>query len=170
MAPLLVFLMAVSSQSDLCHDEEFAGAAVLASAALEEDAEELKVSEDRAGMVLLTWRIEACQLMQSNYELYESTRQAIARECSSREHLEERDSQVRARRILEVIEERSPNIVALAWGVRNPESGQIVHRVIVSDTAFSANFTIPGYGRNQDFEPECSVTSSDWYSIGGSEG
>ena len=142
------------SQSATCVDENASQMGLAASAALQEIAEERGVPEPSAGAVLLLIRQEACDLLEGQPRLWESTRRAIEAECSRVVLLPGLNESDYLRAAAAPISESVPSIVAIAWAVGN-DSGNVHHVFLVADGAEALRVVSPGFGREGSSESSC---------------
>ena len=151
-------MIGASTGDGLCADDEVRGAAFAVASVLEER----RVLNSGPGeihfAVVMDWRREACELLESDPELYQTTRRAIESECFSLESVAESNSAKRIEAVKGIVEKRSPDLVALGW----LEVGEGKRTgVIVSDRAFAAEFLL-SYNAGNWVIDSCTVNASPW--------
>ena len=160
MLTLVAVLSSVLSV-DACSDEEFLASGALASAALQEIAQQRGITELQAGGVLVTWRREACNLLDGDPVLFDATRSAIELECRQVDALPNGDEQAYVDASRKIIEVRSPDLVALVWATPSQSSlAGTEHIYIVTDGATAVRASLLGYGREGAMRSTC--INSPW--------
>lgn len=161
MMNLVAALVIASSQGVFCHDEEIEGSAYLVATMLEERSREKSAASGQPEALFVTWRREACELLETEPDLFPGTRKAIESECFDVRRFPGSDRGNLVGLAREVVRERNPDLMALGW-VEESKGSELRHMlVVVSDGAFSANWRI-SWDREQWKGSSCEVSPSDW--------
>ena len=161
MMNLFATLAIASSQGVFCYDEEIKGSAYLVATLLEERSRGNSEASASREALFVTWRREACELLETEPELFPVTRKAIESECFDVKRLPGNNRANLVGLAREVVRERNPDLMALGW-VEETKGNEPRHMlVVVSDGAFSANWRI-SWDREHWKGSRCEVSPSDW--------
>lgn len=139
-----------------CNTEEFVPLVAHASIAIQELAQEKNIKETEVGAILMVWRMEACELLNQNAELYSETVDAIEKECSTLIQLNgnnEKEYVEDARKHLTW--HKNPSHVVIGWAINIQNTNQQIHTVIASDGVEAIRAEYPGFGRDGETIVEC---------------
>ena len=161
MMNLFATIVIASSQGVFCYDEEIKSSAYLVATMLEERSRGNSEASASREALFVTWRREACELLESEPELYPVTRKAIESECFDVKPFPGNNRENLVGLAREVVRERNPDLMALGW-VEDTKGNEPRHmQVVVSDGAFSANWRI-SWDREHWKGSRCEVSPSDW--------
>lgn len=128
---------------------------MMASARIEEIAEEKRIPENEVGAVLLLWRQEACDLLDGQPRLLDETLAAIENECLKEVVLPRGDESTYVSRARQPVLDRDADVVAFAWA-EPPKNGlPLQHITIATKGGQALRIVSPGFGRKGEAATSC---------------
>ncbi len=120
------------------------------SIAIQELAQDKKLEEYQVGGVLSIWRLKACDLLDNEIDLLDSTLEAIGNECKGFIQLSGTNEQDYILETNRFLKNKEASVAVLSWAVKRTNSNTSSHIVIASDGNEEMRVEYKGYGYIDD--------------------
>ncbi len=134
----------------MCDSELIPPFIAYGSIAIQELAQDKKLEEFQVGGVLTIWRLKACDLLDNEIDLLDSTLEAIGNECKEFIQLSGTNEQDYILETNKILKNKEASVAVLSWAVKRKNSNTSSHVVIASDGNEEMRVEYKGYGYIND--------------------